>query len=219
MEIAAALLTVGVVWLCVVAGRRVRWPRPDRSEAVRRLLRHIARRSIAELTEGGAAVVRGTAVATDEPLIAPVSGVPCIGYHLLVRDAAFDTIILDHARCHAFSIRDGTGTLRVDGDGLELAAIQAPQHDGPPLPPPIAALLPGHWRGVLVRWCEGVLLDGMSVAACGVVHLAPAAGELYREARHRVELVASSTFPLVASPDPDLAVPVDRTYHPEELRG
>ena len=63
-----------------------------------------------------------------------------------------------------------------------------------------------------------MLLEGMSVAVCGVVHLAPAAGELYREARHSLELVASPTFPLVASPDPDLAVPSHRPHRPEELR-
>lgn len=218
MALAAALLLASMVWLGVKGWRTLRASPPDRSEAVRRMLRHIARQSIAELAEGGAAVVRGTAGAVGEPLTAPVSGLPCIGYHLLVRDAASEFVIVDHARCGAFSISDDTGTLQIDREGLELAVVQAPQYLGPPLPPAIAALLPRPWRGEPVRWSEGVLLEGMSVAVCGVVHLAPAAGELYREARHSLELVASSTFPLVASPDSDLAVPSHRPYRPEELR-
>ena len=218
MTLAAALLLASMVWLGVKGWSTLRAQPPDRSEAVRRMLRHIARQPIAELAEGSAAVVRGTAGAVDEPLIAPVSGRPCIGYHLLVRDAASEFVIVDHARCGAFSIRDDTGTLHIHCEGLELAVVQVPQYLGPPLPPAIAALLPRPWRGVPVRWSEGVLLENMSVAACGVVHLAPAAGELYREARHSLEFVASSTFPLVASPDPDLAVPSPRPYRPEELR-
>lgn len=71
----------------------------SRSEAVRRVLRHIARRPIAQLADADAAVVRGEAVAVDDPLVAPLSGRRCIGYHLLIRDRTLGEILVDHARC------------------------------------------------------------------------------------------------------------------------
>jgi hypothetical protein len=214
MEVAAVIIAIAV-GVMMVAGNKMRL-RPDRSEAVRRVLRHITRRPIAELAEGGAAVVRGTAVTVDAPLIAPVSGVPCIGYHLLVH--VCDAIAVDDARCGSFAIDDGTGTLRVDRDDLEFVALDAPVRYGPELPPAIAARIPRAWLGLPVRWTEGVLRPGMSVAACGLVSFATGAGEMYREARRNIELIASPSFPLVASPDADLAVPSHRPYQPEELR-
>jgi hypothetical protein len=42
---------------------------------------------------------------------------------------------------------------------------------------------------------------------------------MYRDLHTRGELIASPTFPLVASPDPDLVRPSPRPYRPEELHG
>ncbi|HZJ68200.1 MAG TPA: hypothetical protein VFD36_32085 [Kofleriaceae bacterium] len=191
----------------------------SRSEAVRRVLRHIARRPIAQLADADAAVVRGEAVAVDDPLVAPLSGRRCIGYHLLIRDRTLGEILVDHARCARFIIVDDTGEVLVRSEGLEFAAIEAPpMFVAWPLPPPIARWVPPSWRGKTVVITEGVLLPGAPVAACGVMQTTIAAGELYREGRaHRV-LVTSPTFPLVASPDRDLEEPSPNPVRPEELR-
>ena len=108
----------------------------SRSEAVRRVLRHIARRPIAQLADADAAVVRGEAVAVDDPLVAPLSGRRCIGYHLLIRDRTLGEILVDHARCARFIIVDDTGEVLVRSEGLEFAAIEAPpMFVAWPLPP------------------------------------------------------------------------------------
>jgi hypothetical protein len=217
------MLTVVIIGLAgVLVTRLLQGPRDtvvSRSEAVRRVLRHIARRPIAELTEGDAAVIRGMAVAVDDPLVAPLSGRPCIGYHVLIRDHLSGDILVDHARCQRFFVVDDTGEVLVRSAGLELAAIEAPRVLlSVTRTPYIARWLPPAWRGDLVVVTEGMLVPSATVAACGVMQTTLAAGELYREGRtHRV-LVASPTFPLVASPDRDLEVPSPRPMRPEELR-
>jgi len=217
------MLTVVIIGLAGVLVTRLLQGQRDatvsRSEAVRRVLRHIARRPISELTEGDAAVVRGTAVAADDPLVAPLSGQPCIGYHVLIRDHLSGDVLVDHARCQRFFVVDDTGEVLVRSAGLELAAIEAPPVlYSVTLAPFIARWLPPTWRGDAVIVTEGKLVPGASVAACGVMQATVVAGELYREGRTHCVLVASPTFPLVASPDRDLEVPSPRPMRPEELR-
>jgi hypothetical protein len=191
----------------------------DRSEAVRRVLRHIVRRPIAELADADAAVVRGAAIAVDDPLVAPLSGRSCIGYHLLVRDSSFGEILVDHACCGRFAIADDTGKVLVSSEGLELAATEAPGlYLSVPLPPFIAHRVPLSWRGQVVFVTEGVLLAGAQVAACGVMQTAIGASDLYREGCAYRMLIASPTFPLVASPDRDLEVPSPSPIRPEDVR-
>ena len=213
---------LGLLGLMALGSREARpagWP-DSRSEAVRRVLRHLARRSIRDLVEGDAAVVRGTASSIAAPLIAPLSGRPCIGYHVQIRLLVNDALVVDHARCTSFAITDATGTVRVRGDGMELAVTKAPMYrTWPPLPPALLQFLPPWWHGQPIRWTEGLLLEGARVAACGVMQTAVIGAALYREAHTSGELIASPTFPLVASPDPDLAPPPPRPYRPEELRG
>lgn len=192
----------------------------SRSEAVRRVVRHLVRRPIDELHDGDAAVVRGTASAIVPPLLAPISGRPCIGYHVRIYLQAGYALIVDHARCNSFEITDATGRVCVRAEGLELAVTTEPLSPAwPPLPPPLLLLLPAHCHGQPVRWTEGLLLEGAQVAACGVMRTTVIGGEMYRDLHTRGELIASPTFPLVASPDPDLAWPSPRPYQPEELRG
>jgi hypothetical protein len=107
----------------------------------------------------------------------------------------------------------------VSSEGLELAATEAPPlYLSVPLPPFIAHGVPPSWRGQVVFVTEGVLLAGAQVAACGVMQTAIAASDLYREGRtHRV-LIASPTFPLVASPDRDLELPSPMPMRPEDVR-
>jgi len=217
------LTVVAIGLVSVLVLRLVQGPRAtavSRSEAVRRVLRHIARRPIAELAEGDAAVVRGMAVAVDEPIVAPLSGRSCIGYHLLIRDSLTGEILVDYARCQRFFVIDDTGEVLVRSMGLELAATEAPPlHLWLPLPPYVLRWLPPSWRGQGVMITEGVLMPDAQVAACGVMQKTLVAGDLYREGHAHCVLVASPTFPLVASPDRDLEVPSPRPVRPEELRG
>lgn len=190
----------------------------SRSEAVRRMIRHIARRHIGELAEGDAAVVRGTASALADPLISPLRGRPCIGYHVLIRDHLLGTALVDHARCSSFAISDGTGRVDVPGDGIELAAVDVTfRVYSPPLPPALQRWLPPAWQAQTIAVSEGLLLDGMEVAACGVMRGAIGAGEHYREVQVHRELTGSPSFPLVASPDRDLVEPSHAPVSPEEL--
>src|SRR4051812_50124610 len=127
---------LGLVGLVVLAVRSQRHDRAlPRHEAVRRVLYHIERRSICELSEGEAAVVRGAAIAIAGPLIAPLSRQRCIGYHLRIQ--RFDGApLVDHAPCGAFAVADDTGAVGVSADGLELAATDGPVVIMyPPLPP------------------------------------------------------------------------------------
>ena len=215
------VLALGVIG-ALVAGfaSAIRQPsRVSRTEAVRRVLWHIERKPIGALAEGEAAVVRGTAVAIDDPLVAPLSGQSCIGYHLVIRSHPLGEIAVDHARCGAFAVADATGEARVSPDGLELVVSHAPSHlVWPPLPADLLAWVPPRWRGGAIVVSEGVLIEGQQVAVCGVMQAAIAAGELYREGHTRRELTASPTFPLVASPDEDLEAQSHRPIRPEELR-
>jgi hypothetical protein len=215
------IVVIGVVGV-IVAGLVKGKPAPhtvSRSEAVRRVLRHIARRPIAEVADGDAAVVRGAAVASDEPLVAPLSGRSCIGYHVLIREQMFGDVVVDHARCGRFSVVDDTGEALVSAEGLELAAIEAPPLVlVPPTPPAFARWVPPPWRGHHLVLTEGVLVPGAQVAVCGVMTTAIGAGDMYREGSARRLLISSPTFPLVASPDRDLEVPSPKPRRPEELR-
>ena len=65
-------------------------------------------------------------------------------------------------------------------------------------------------RVVEVR--EGVLLPGADVLVCGVPAIALAATD-YRDGSTAIELIATPTFPLVASPDADLFHPGRRPIH------
>jgi hypothetical protein len=215
LPIVGFLGLVGLVVLTV-------WPRREgpvsRPEAVRRVLYHIARRSICELSEGEAAVVRGIANAITEPLLAPLSRRPCIGYH--VRIQTFDgRVIVDQARCAPFALADDTGAVGVRGEGLELAVTDAPVFVAyPPLPPQLAPWVPPAIRHLPLHITEGLLLPGLEVAVCGVLQTAIVAGTMYRDREIRYELTSSPTFPLVASPDADLVEPPPRPIRPEELR-
>lgn len=199
-------------------------PPRDRGEAVRRVLKHLQRKTIAELGDGTAAVVAGTVRAIQGvPLLrAPFTGAECIGYHLDIRAARLENGIhfpqlREEARCVSFEVVDATGTLIVSADGLELAVTDGPiGRWDPPLPPHVSALVPAyHFFSVTVE--EGLLLPGAQVLVCGVAVRELAATD-YRDGAHALVMRATSTFPLVASSDADLFKETDRPIAPEELR-
>lgn len=199
-------------------------PPEDRAEAVRRVLKHLQRKTIAEVEEGTAAVIVGTVheVPGIAPMTSPIANTMCLGYHLEIRSAVFDEHmrlrqLRDEAACTAFEVRDETGAIRVDPHALELAITDAPaQLLYPEHPPEIRLRIPG-WAYHLPITVEiGHLQAGMRVLVCGVAarELAPTD---YRDGVPALLLRASATFPLVASTDPDLFRPGERPIAPEEL--
>ncbi|CAN5735914.1 hypothetical protein BH11MYX3_BH11MYX3_48210 [soil metagenome] len=223
--------TAGMAWLRVIGARRSRAlpmpgePPKDRGEAVRRVLKHLQRRSIAELADGTAGVVQGLARSIPGvPLLrSPVMGIECIGYHLDIRATHLANgfhfpQLREEARCTAFDVTDETGVIRVTPEGLELAITDGPiGRWDPPFPPPIAALVPPQFQYWSVTVEEGVLLPNAPVLVCGVAMSELAATD-YRDGVQLLALRATSTFPLVASTDADLFKATQRPILPEELR-
>ncbi len=200
-------------------------PPADRGEAVRRVLKHLQRKSIGELTEGNAGVVVGTVHALEgvEWLVAPISATPCLGYHLDIRRAWLDVNspvlrqLHDEARCVRFEVRDETGSVLVDPEGLELAITDGPiGRWDPPLPPEVHSRVPPLYATSPVTVEEGLLLPGARILVCGVVARDAIASD-YRDGKTHLVLRASATFPLVASTDADLLTQGERPIAPEEL--
>lgn len=199
-------------------------PPENRGEAVRRVLKHLQRKTIAELEDGSAAVIIGTvkAIAGVAPLRSPITGTECLGFHVDVRLAELDqwfrfAQLSDVARIVEIEVDDGTGTVRVSAEGLELAITDAPVHSwSPPLPAAVHALVPFQFANRPVTVEEGLLHPGARILVCGV-----AVRELgvtdYRDGASSLVLRATATFPLVASTDQDLFRPGDRPIAPEEL--
>lgn len=200
-------------------------PPEDRAEAVRRVLKHLQRKSIGELDEGMAAVVVGTvhAIPGVAPLRSPSNGIECLGYHLVIRQGYLDAALRfpqlhEDARITAVEVRDETGAIRVDPQGLELAISGGDVKLGHPPHPPdrLSRLPPGHrYSPVTVE--EGVLLPGDRILVCGLVARELDASQ-YRDGAPVLVLRASATFPLVASSDADLFTTTSRPIAPEELR-
>jgi hypothetical protein len=228
------LIVVGVTTACIAALRPRRnrnalppagGPPEDRGEAVRRVLKHLQRKAIADVEEGTAAVIIGTVheIPGIQPIVSPITGEACLGYHIDIRSAVFDEHmrlrqLKDEAACTAFEVRDETGAIRIDPHALELAITDTPavlRHPHHPLE--IRQRIPG-WAFHLPITVEiGLLQPGMRVLVCGVAarELAPTD---YRDGVPALLLRASATFPLVASTDADLFHPGDRPIAPEELR-
>ena len=180
------------------------------------MLKHIERKTIAELAEGEGAVIIGTVIG-EATMRSPISGVSCIGYHVRIHDQGFEPRQLhDEARCGAFAVQDTTGTIAVDVTGLELAMTSPlPRFMAPPHPNAVGVRVPAYYHLPLVL-DECVLLAGMRVLVCGVVTREVTATD-YRDGRTNLRLRASATFPLVASTDADLFVVPDRPIAPQEL--
>jgi hypothetical protein len=199
-------------------------PPEDRGEAVRRVLKHLQRKKIADVEEGTAAVIVGTvhAIPGIAPIVSPITSTSCLGYHVDIRSAVFDEFmrlrqLKDEAACTAFEVRDDTGAIRVDPKSLELAITDAPAMLRYPAHPSVVlARIPGWAYHLPITIEEGLLQPGMRVLVCGVAarELAPTD---YRDGVPALLLRASTTFPLVASTDPDLLNPGERPIAPEEL--
>lgn len=195
----------------------------DRAEAVRRVLKHLQRKTIAQLEEGSAAVIVGTvkAITGISPLHSPLSGAQCLGFHVDVRGAELDHTLRfpqlrELAAMVEIEVEDETGTVRVSAESMDLAITDGPiGRWDPPFPSAIHALVPGYPRAVTVE--EGLLHPGAKILVCGV-----AVRELgvtdYRDGASVLVLRATQTFPLVASTDPDLLMPGTRPIAPEDLR-
>jgi len=199
-------------------------PPENRGEAVRRVLKHLQRRSIAELEEGSAAVIVGkvVAIAGVVPLRSPITNTECLGFHVDVRAADLDQFLRipqlrDMAQVVEIDVQDETGTIRVSADGLELAITDAPiGRWNPPLPRALQSLVLPQYQHMPVTVEEGLLHPGMTILVCGVAVRERSATD-YRDGASNLVLRATATFPLVASTDPDLLVPGDRPIAPEEL--
>ncbi len=199
-------------------------PPESRGEAVRRVLKHLQRRTIAELQDGDAAVVVGTvrAIAGVAPLRAPYSGQLCLGYHLEVWLASLDPRlhlprVHESAAIVDIEVEDATGVLRVKREGLELAITDGFGTYHHELPPQLHGLVAVPPRSFAVTVEEGLLQPGMKILVCGIASCEQLATD-YRDGTSMLVLRASATFPLVASTDRDLMTPGDRPIAPEELR-
>ncbi len=187
-------------------------PPIDRAEQVRRVLKHVTRKKINELVEGEAAVVIGVAhpLPDSVPLTSPIMQQPCIAYHVEQRaPETFNSLLQENANCSDFLLRDDTGEVLVRGLQLDFAVAVGPWVERYVLD---AA---GHHR--LHR--EALLLPGAEVSVCAAVVLRSIAASDYRESNHRMELVATPTFPAVASTDDDLIIAPREQISPAQLRG
>jgi len=190
----------------------------ERPENVRRILKHLVRAPIAELVDGTASVIHGR-VSGEARLQAPLSWTPCIGFHVWIRAASLERELLyDLARCGDLTLTDTSSALAVRGAGLELAITQAEsQSYEPPLPTWLREMIEPrhHWTGVTVS--EGLLRSGDEALVCGVASVERGVDN-YRDGETvTVSLVATPTFPLVASTDADLIAPGVRPIDPAEL--
>jgi len=199
-------------------------PPENRGEAVRRVLKHLQRSTIAQLEEGRASVIVGkvVAIAGVAPLRSPLSNTECLGFHIDVRVADLDQYLRlpqlnDLARIVEIDVQDETGTVRVSAEGLELAITDGPiGRWNPPFPLALLPLLPLEHQRTPVTVEEGLLHPGMTILVCGVAVRERSATD-YRDGASHLVLRASATFPLVASTDQDLLVPGDRPIAAEEL--
>lgn len=189
----------------------------DRPEGVRRMLKHLVRGTVATLADGTATVIHGR-VSGQPAERGPLSGTPCLGFHVSIRTLMLDgTLLHDHARCGDFVLRDDTGEVAVRGRGLDLAITKVePTRFDAPYPPWLAQLLPRyHIPAVEVR--EGLLLPGELALVCGTAAVERDVDNYRDGATLLVELRATPTFPLVASTDYDLVTQGDRPIDPAEL--
>jgi hypothetical protein len=198
-------------------------PPQSRSEAVRRVLKHLERKPIREIREGEGAVIVGTVIALDgvDPIYAPCTSRMCIGFHLHMHANVYEGFsgfrqLHDEAYCVPFAVRDDSGEIIVDASGLELAITDSPPISVyPPHPRSVMTRIPAYSH-LPVLVAEGLLVPGMRVLVCGVATTEALATD-YRDGKTRLVLRASATFPLVASSDGDLFVGGYRPIAPQEL--
>ena len=182
------------------------------------MLKHLIRSPVAALTEGVAAVVHGRADG-ERNLKSPYSGTPCIGFHVSIRAVNLANVLIhDHAQCGDFRIDDGTGTVAIRGGGLDLAITRVDVHAYiPPHPPWLRGLVrPELWSQALELF-EGLVQPGSDVLVCGVVQRELGVDNYRDGETSQLAMQTTTTFPLVASTDPDLVVQGDRPIDPQEL--
>jgi len=225
-SLAALVGSIGIGGAVARAARRSRKALPpgagpaERPENVRRILKHLVRSPIASLTDGTAAVIHGRVVA-QASLVGPLSGTPCVGYHVWIRASGVGVaraLLHDRAACADFTVRDASGAVAVHGAGLELAITYAPGTVyGFPFPAWLVALLPPTLASPMVEVAERLLRPDDEVLVCGVAAIERAV-EGYRDGETiTTSLQATPTFPLVASTDFDLLAQGDRPIDPAEL--
>ena len=184
----------------------------DRAEKVRRVLKHVTRKKINELVEGEAAVVIGVAqpLPNSVPLTSPMNQQPCIAYHVEQRaPETFNSLLQENANCSDFLLRDDTSEVLVRGLQLDFAVAAGPW---------VERYVPdATGQNRLHR--EALLLPGAEVSVCGAVVLRSIASADYRDSQHQMEIVATPTFPAVASTDDDLIAPPREQISPAQLRG
>ncbi len=175
------------------------------------------------MVEGEAAVVIGIAypLPGSVPLTSPMQQQPCIAYHVEQRVAnAANTPLHESASCSDFLLRDDTGEVLVRGMQLDFAVAIGPWAEryladpaGRPTVHREGLLLPG----AEVAVCGAVVMRAIALPISGATERTLGAGTDYRESNQRMEIVATPTFPAVASTDDDLIIAPRQQISPADL--
>lgn len=179
-------------------------PIQNRTEYVRRLLKHVERKTIAELTEGQAAVIRGRVRALPNvPLI--LTSQPDVGAiainirHLNSLGEQFT----EEWSCRDFELVDETGAIRVEGKSVDVAITVAVV--------PLRTL----YTIVGTRF-EGVILPDTEVLVLGMVSIDSEATD-YRDGEQQRVLRVTESFPVAVSNDRDLFEPGEKVFTMEDV--
>jgi hypothetical protein len=206
-----------------------------REARLRRKLRKAQQRAIRELAESskGPRRIAGMVVAIDEPLIAPLSGRPCVFYETRVVRAIgwgvdrwdIEYRVAFEKRSQAFLVDDGTGTALVDPAraemllGMDVDRWSFNDDADPVRENAFLARFKQRRRGLLfekrLHFTESIIEVGERIAVAGTARHEqdPAAvgGDPYR---HQVDttpphLSGTPRFPVLISDDPVFAPPLE----------
>ncbi|HEY4182901.1 MAG TPA: hypothetical protein VGM90_39025 [Kofleriaceae bacterium] len=187
-----------------------------RTEYARRLLKHVERKTIAQLEEGQAAVVVGKARAIPGValLYAPIHGVDVIAVNTRV-EANRGVELGDRWACVDFDLVDASGSIRVQGAGVDVAIVNnvAYTTDGQKLPPEMVL---ARARNTDAVGTEGIIRDGTDVLVLGQVSLDRTITD-YRDGGQLRILRATESFPVALSCDADLFVRGDHVLTMEDV--
>jgi hypothetical protein len=195
---------------------------------MRRKLRQASARPIADLPEDTEGRVVGIARAHGEPLVAPLSGRPCVYYTARLErepdatgpggEAMPWTTVASETRAVAFVIEDETGRALVEPTAAKVELRFEPSvelGDGPGLTADQRAYLARHHvtaQGAKLRYSEALISIGEAIAVFGSGAREPdpdaSPADDYRGERPtRLRLTSSSRHPLLISNDPLTTIP------------
>jgi hypothetical protein len=192
----------------------VYWFRSSR-QWIRRKLAKLPRTPIANLQEGELARIVGRVRKLDHTVLAPVSGVHCVYYHVVVdmRSGGGWKRVIDQPRGMPFILEDDSGFIYIDANRAQLTTQQVRFYPALHPDPVFDQFL--HVNGVnplaknLLRVHEmRIEVDQtFCVLGAGVADVDPKAAlpETYRGDRAtRLRFAGAKKYPLVISDDPSL---------------